>query len=162
MTDTTIINIEDIKNVTSISNNIDVEMLQPFLFTSQVMYIQPITGDALMSAILSDVASGGTTYETLINDYVLYALAYSTWFSSSPFLHFKTQKKGIVKQSSDNSENVSLDEFGTYASRIESMQTFYLRRMREYLDANKTLYPLYCNDDDITPSNSSSIFLGFA
>ena len=162
MNDTTLIQIEDIKNVTSISDNIDVAMLEPFLFNAQEMYIRPVCGDALMDAMLASVASGGTGYTTLIDNQVLYALAYCTWYSAAPFLNFKTQRKGIVTQSSDNSTNVTLDEFGVYTSRIESMQTFYLRRLREFLDDNDTTYPLYAKDDDITPSSSSSIFLGFA
>ena len=161
MNDTTLIQISDIKNVTSISDNVDVEILEPFLFNAQAMYISPITGDALYSAMLDDVASGGTTYQTLIENFVLFALSYACWYSAAPFMHFKTHKKGVVKQSSPDSESVTMDEFGTYTQRIENTMTFYLRKLRTYLNDNKTLYPLYCADDDITPSNSSTIFLGF-
>lgn len=161
MTDTTLIQIEDIKSVTSISDNIDVAMLEPFLFNAQEMYIRPVCGDALMDAMLADVAAGGTGYTTLISNYALYALAFSTVFSFLPFNLMKIQKKGIVKQSSDNSESVSIDEFGLLSTRIENSMTFYIRRLRKYLNENNNTYPLYACDDDITPSNSSSIFLGF-
>jgi len=163
MNDTVLIEINDIKQVTSISDNVDVEQLSPFLFTSQEMYIRPVVGDALMDAMVASVASGGTGYTSLINNYILYPLAYSTWYSSAPFLHMKTQKKGIVKQNSDNSDNVSLDEWTVYSQRIENNMTFYLRRLKTYLDtaAAKALYPLYCTTDQISPKNGSSIFLGF-
>ena len=163
MEDTVLIEISDIKNVTSISDNLDVEQLSPFLFTSQEMYVRPIVGDALMDAMVDDVATGGTAYQRLINNYILYPLSYATWFSSAPFLHMKTQKKGIVKQSADDSDNVSLDEWSVYSQRIENSMTFYLRRLKTYLDTAeaKALYPLYCTTDQINPQNGSGLFLGF-
>jgi len=160
--DTTLINIEDIKTVTSISQNIDVEMLEPFLFNAQEMYIRPICGDALMDAMLVDVATGGTAYSTLINNQIIYALSYSVVHSFLPFNHIKIQKKGVLLQTSDSSTSASMDEFTMLSQRIENSQTFYLRRMKDYLDDNLTLYPLYAKDDQITPTSSSSIFLGFA
>jgi len=163
MEDTLLISIEDIKNVTSISNNVDVEILEPFLATSQDMYIRPIVGDSLMDAMILSVSTGGTAYESLINNYVLKALAYSTWFSASPFMAYKSQKKGVVTQNSDNSTNLTTEEMSIYMGRIEGNMTFYLRRLKEYLDtaAAKALYPLYCTTDQINPQNSSGIFLGF-
>jgi len=164
MEDTLLISIEDIKAVTSISDNIDVSMLEPFLATSQDMYIRPVVGDALMDAMIASVATGGTTYQSLIDNYVLKALAYSTWFSAAPFLHMKTQKKGIVLQSADDSTNISLDEWSVYSQRIENNMTFYLRRVKDYLDtaAAKALYPLYASNKQINPQNSSGIFLGYS
>ena len=162
MNDTTLIQIEDIKNVTSISNNIDVEMLEPFLFNAQEMYIRPVCGDAMYDAMIAEVGAGtGSTYTSLIENYVMYALAYSTWFSAAPFMHIKTQKKGIVLQNSDNSTNATMDEFSMYVQRIENTQTFYLTKLKDYLDDNKSTYSLYATTDQINPSNSSSIFLGF-
>ena len=161
MEDTVLITIDDIKQVTSISENIDTQMLEPFLFNAQEIYIRPICGDALMNAMVDDVATGGTTYSELINNYIIYALSYASWFSAAPFMAYKTEKKGIVKQSSDNSDNLDTTEMSIYLQRIENMMTFYLSRLRTYLDDNSSTYPLYCKDDDILPSNSSSIFLGF-
>jgi len=163
MNDTLLITIEDIKNVTSISDNVDVAQLEPFLATSQDMYLRPLVGDALMDAMLDSVASGGTGYTNLIQNFCLNALAYSTWYSAAPFMHMKTQKKGIVLQNSDNSTNVTTDEFSIYSQRVENNMTFYLRRLKTYLDtaAAKVLYPLYATTDQINPQNSSSIFLGF-
>ena len=161
MNDTTLINIEDIKAVTSISENVDTAQLEPFLFTSSEMFIRPIVGDALMDAMVADVATGGTTYESLINNQILLPLAYATWYSASPFLAYKTHKKGVVKQNSENSENLTVDEMSIYNQRIENSMTFYLRRLTTHLNDNKTLYPLYASADQINPKNSSSIFLGF-
>ena len=163
MNDTLLISIQDIQNVSSISDNIQVESLEPFLSTSQDMYIRPLVGDALMDDMLADVATGGTQYQSLIDNYILRALAYATVFSYLPFGHMKVQKKGIVLQNSDNSQNVSVEEFSILSQRTESTMTFYLRRLKEHLDlpASKVLYPMYATTDQISPQNSSSIFLGF-
>lgn len=162
MNDTTIIQIDDIKEVTSISDNVDIKLLQPFLFDSQNIYLQPILGDALLTDIQDNVESGTTKYDELINDYIIYALSYSTFFSFLPFNHLKVQRKGLVKQSSDNSVNIDMDEFAMLSGRVESTQVYYLNRLRDYLDDNKELYPLYRSECSIGIKNSSSgIFLGF-
>ena len=163
MNDTTIITIEDIKNVTSISQNVDVEMLEPFLFNAQLMYIQPLVGQALYDAIIAEIEAGtGSTYTSLIDNYILNALSYATFFSFLPFNHLKVQKKGVLLQTSDNSTSASPEEFALLSGRVEGMMTYYLRRLKEYLDDNKTTYTLYKTSDQISPQNSSSIFLGFS
>lgn len=161
MIDTTIINIEDIKKITSISNNIEVDMLEPFLFNSQEIYIRPLLGDAMYTAIIAEVGGTGNTYTSLIEDYIQYALAYATYFTYIPFGHIKLQKKGLVLQTSENSTSASMEEFSMYTKRVESTMTFYLAKMKDYLDDNKITYLLYTSSDQINPQNSSSIFLGF-
>lgn len=163
MEDTTLITIEDIKNVTAISNNIDVEVLEPWLATSQDIYIRPLVGDALMDAMIASVASNGTGYTGLIDNYILRPLAFAAWHDSDIFLHVKTQKKGLVTQASSDSTTASDTQFSNYSQRIEGKMTFYLNKLKDYLDtsAAKILYPLYTSSEQINPQNSSSIFLGY-
>lgn len=161
MQDYTIISIEQMKELTSISENVDVELLRPFLFTAQEMYIRPLLGDSMMDDLVNDAQSGGTKYEFLIENYLYFPLAYATWHSAAPFLHYKTQKKGVVKQYSENSDNVTVEEFGIYAQRIENLMTYYLDRAKDYLEENEDSYPLYKRDLQIGGGNSSDIFLDF-
>jgi hypothetical protein len=161
MNDYVILPIEQLKTMTSISDNIDVEMLEPYLFIAQQRYIRPLVGDALMDAITADQQSGGTAYQTLVQDYLWYALAYATWNDASIFMAYKTHKKGVVKQGGDNSENLNVEEMSIYTSRIRNNMTFYLDRAKDYLNDNKSVYPLYNSTDQRGESNSSSIFLDF-
>ena len=162
MNDTLLITIDDIKAVTSISDTIDVAMLEPFLFNAQVIYILPLIGQALYDAIITEIeGTTGSTYTTLINNFVLYALSYATFHSFLPFNHVKVQKKGVLLQTSDNSTSASPEEFALLAGRVEGMMTYYLRRLKEYLDDNKDTYTLYATSDQQNPQNSSGIFLGF-
>ena len=161
MNDTTLITIDDIKNVTSISNNIDVELLEPYLYQAQD-YIREVVGDAMYDAMIAEVAAGtGSTYTSLIENYVMYALGFAAWFDAAPFLHIKTQRKGVVLQASDNSTNATPEEFSIYIGRIEGLMRKNLRKLKEYLDDNKDTYSLYRTSDQINPQSSSSIFLGF-
>jgi len=136
MNDQTLITVEDIKNVTSISDNVDVEILEPYLYQVQD-YIKDVVGVAMMDAMLAEVAATtGSTYTSLIENYVIYALAFAAWFDAAPFMHIKTHKKGVVLQSSDSSTNVSPEEFSIYIGRIEAQMRKNLRKLKDYFVDN--------------------------
>lgn len=164
MDDTTLIQISDIQNITSISDNIEVDQLSSFLFNAQNIYVLPLVGQALYDAMIAEIIAGtGSTYTSLIENYVAYALAYATFHSFLPFGHIKVHKKGVVLQTSDNSASASPEEFALLSGRVESTMRFYLKKLKDYLDDNKDIYTLYKSTDTAsTPQNSSSIFLGFA
>lgn len=156
--------VDDIKSITSISDNVDVESLRNYIKNATVMYIQPILGIALLDDILLLTSTGNSKYDVLLKEYIYYALAYYAWYNASIFLHVKTQKKGLVKQHSDDSENISLDEFGVYSKRIESIAVTYSNRLRDYLDVNANEFALYRQNNKSVAGNSntcSSIFLKF-
>ena len=154
--------IEDIKNLTAISDNVSPALLQPFIKNAEMMYIKPVLGDALYNNIILSLSTGGTFYENLLQGYVFYALAYYTFYNYLPFSAYKIQKKGVVKQHSDDSENVDTEELSLLIKRVESMAVSYTNMLRDYLNGSGGLiYTLYrksdCSDDNHTQGNS--IFL---
>lgn len=76
--DTLITTTSQIKDLTNISDNIDVELLEPHLLIAQQMYIEPILGQALYNDILSKIENNQLTGDTLtlVNDYITIAIAY--------------------------------------------------------------------------------------
>jgi hypothetical protein len=54
-----------------------------------------------------------------------------------------------------------METFTTYSKRIESMASSYATMLREYLEANKDLYPLYISGNHEVDNSGHSIFLGF-
>ena len=152
--------VDRIKEITSISNNIDPSQLEPYLYTAQDMYVEDLLGADMYNDLLDNVFSGTTKYTFLIKNYLDYVIAYGAWSLASPFLNYKTQKKGIVKQNSDNSDNINIDEFNIYSKRIENTMTHYITKTIKYLEDNKTQYSLYKNNDNYN-TNSSNIFLNY-
>jgi hypothetical protein len=153
----------DLMQITSISDNADVNAIRPFIYNSQMKYIRELVGSAMYDDMLLDKSTGGTKYEFLNQNYTLFVLGYYAWYDYAPFAHYKFQKKGIVKQTSDDSTSVDLEELSLVLKRIESNAVYYYNLMREYLEANKTLYPLYRGSDcDSTyKSSGSGVFLKF-
>jgi hypothetical protein len=162
MNDISLIGVDDIKELTSISKSISAELLEPYIIISEEYYVYPILGDALLTELKNQIT--GNTLSALnailLNQYIRPLAAYGAWFEGAPFIQFKTVQKGIVKQSSDNSSNVDLSEFNVYRNSIKDKISFYEDRLAKYLDDNKSSYPLYRSNCNNNNNNSSGIYTG--
>lgn len=164
--ESTLITTVDLKKLTAISQNMDVELLEPHLLIAQQLYLAPLLGDALYTDILSrfDSQTGLTGASlTLYNEYIIPALAYSAWFCAAPFLHFKTQRQGVGVQTSDTQTPVTVEELSIYVARVENLMSYYLNRVTTYLvKDNYVSFPLFRSDDTPKSTNKgSSLFLNF-
>ena len=158
-----LISVDDLKQITSISDNADVKAIEPFIHNAQMHYLRELVGDAMYNDMVANKASGTTKYENLTQEFVLFMLGYWAWYDYTPFAHIKFQKKGLVKQTADDSTSADMDEVVMILKRIESMAVYYTNRMKDYLDSNTSLYPLYRQNtcDDTYTQGGSGIFLKF-
>ncbi len=161
--ESTIVTVNDLKLYSNISENIDVEMLNPHLLIAQQLYLQPVLGDALYSDLINrfnnNTLTGDT--QTLYEEYIVQSLAYSAWFSASPFLSYKTNRNGINTQSTDNTTPLTPEELSLYSSRVENFKDFYLNRLEKYLILNNDKFPLFRKNDVDVTSSGGSLYLGF-
>lgn len=164
--ESTLVTAEQLKTLTSISQNLDVELLNPHLLIAQQLYVEPVLGSALYNDIVSRYDNQTLTGDTLTlyNEYIIPAIAYGAWFSASPFLNFKTQRAGIQTLSSPDNTPVTVEELSLYIARVETLKNFYCQRLNDYLvEDNYVLFPLFRSDE--TPANlnkGSGLYLGFA
>ena len=161
--ESTLVTVEQLKALTSISETMDCELLQPHLLIAQQLYVAPVLGDALYNDILSqfdaNTISGNTT--TLLDEYITPAIGFASWFSSAPFLAYKTQRSGIQSLASPDNTPVTTEELSLYIARVENYMDFYLSRLQKYLDDNETLFPLYRSGDSQEVSKGGGIYLGY-
>jgi len=160
--ESTIVTTNDLKNFTSIGENVDVDLLFPHLLIAQQLYLQPVLGDALYSDIVTrfdDEQLTGDT-QTLYEQYIIPAVAYSAWFSVAPFLNYKTQRTGLSTQGTDTLTPITPQEFGIYNARVQNFKTYYLNRLEDYLIANDDLFPLY-RQNSVVQSSGGQFFLGY-
>lgn len=163
--ESTLITTVDLKKLTAISENMDVELLQPFLLISQQLYVAPILGTALYEDIVTRYDNQTLTGDTwtLFEDYILPTIAYGAWFAAAPFLNYKTQRAGIQTLSSPDNTPVTVEELSLYVARCETLMKFYQDRLNDYLvEDNYVKFPLFRSDD--TPVNlnkGSSFYLNF-
>ena len=158
-----LISAEQLKTLTSISNTLDVDLLQPHLLISQQLYVQPVLGDALYNDIVNRYDNNTITGDTLVlyDEYIVPAIAYSAWFSAAPFLAYKTNRSGIQTQGSPDNVAVNPEELSLYIARVEHLMNFYNSRMQKYLDDNYTKFPLYRSADSQEVSKGGGIYLGY-
>lgn len=144
--DSTIVSVEQLKLLTSISDTMDVTLLQPHLLISQQMNVEPILGTALYDDIINrwdnNTLTGNT--QTLYEEYIVPAIAYGAWASSVPFLAYKTQRSGIQTQTSPDNTAVTSEELSLYMARVDNMKTYYCNRLNDYLiKDNGEIFPLF-------------------
>ena len=163
MSNTNFLTIETLKGFTSISSSVDESLLEPFIGIGEEMNIHPILGVALTSELINQIDENNlsTNNEILVNDFILQASAWCTFLEASTFLTYKTEAKGIVKKSSDNSQPIDRQEFNAFRQSIQDKAVFYKNRLIRHLEENRELYPLYRPNGSIKSlSNSTGIFLG--
>lgn len=164
MIDVQYLSVEDLKEITSISNNVDPSFLQPYIKSSEAMFVVPILGIALDTELRSAITANTVTalQQTLIQFYIKPFSAYSSFLSAVPFLAFKATNKGIQRQNSENSEVPAITDINWYRQSIKDIQSFYKTQLEEYLNTNASLYPNYRSNCENTnqSNNSNGIYLG--
>lgn len=163
--ESTIVNTEQAKKLTSLSQNIDPELIENHLLISQQLYVAPILGTALYDEIVSRYDNQKLTGDTLnlYEEYLVPAICFGAWFSAAPFLNFKTQRAGIQTTASPDNVAVTVEELSLYIARVENLKNFYCQRLNNYLiKDNYVKFPLFRGDDTpIQNSKGSSLYLGF-
>jgi len=163
--ESTIVNSVQIKNLTSISQTIDPELLNSHLLISQQLYCAEVLGQALYQDIITRFDNQTLTGDTqvLYEEYIVPCIAYGAWYSVSPFLAYKTNRAGIQTQGSADTVAATPEEMSLYITRVENLKNFYSKRLNDYLIAdNYVKFPLFRSDK--TPINNNKgggLFLGF-
>lgn len=164
MNDVTYISVEDIKEITSISQNVDPTFLVPYVRAAEGMFVVNILGTAL-DAELKAMITGGTltgNYYNLVQYYIKPLSAYSAYLQAVPFLAFKTTNKGILRNGSENAEIPAIGDITYFKQSIKDIQSYYRQELINYLEDNKTLFPNYRSDceDNGSKDYSNGIWLG--
>lgn len=163
MSQTNFITTNELKEFTAIAQSVDVNLLVPFIDIAEQMHLYPILGTAMVTEFKTQIEEVTLTAdnETLLNEYIIPFDSWATFLEAAPFLLFRTNGKGITKSFSDSSQSIDRFELSVYKQAIIDKVSFYKNRLVEYLQANKTKYPLFCPDTGATiKSNSTGFWLG--
>ena len=165
MLETTYLTVDKLKDFTPISANVDVSQLENFIPVAEEMHISVILGTALDTALKTELEATGTLSgdnETLLR-YILNASAWFSFYEASNFLRSKFHNKGTTQMYSENSVVVPFEDWKAMRQDIYDKAQFYRNALIDFLNDNKSTYPLYRSDDDCdgfaTKDNSSGIYL---
>jgi hypothetical protein len=171
MKNTLFIGATAIKERTAVHSNIDDKSILPEIKTAQDIYILPALGTALYTRLQDGIVANNLTANesALLDDYVTDTLVYYVLSELPVGLSFQFYNKGLVRKTSDNSDQPNMQDLIDVANRYRSRAEFYKQRMIKYLQEVSTsnLFPEYINPgtgvDTMYPERDgyqSSIFLG--
>jgi hypothetical protein len=144
---TLFISVQSIKDRTGLHANVDEKLVVPEIKTAQDMYILPALGSTLYNKLQS--AINGSTLNSneqlLLNNYIADCLIYYVMSELPMGLSYQFYNKGLLRKSSDNTENPSMQDMIDVANRYRTRAEFYKQRLIKYLRQNNTLYPEYLN-----------------
>lgn len=163
-----------LKDNSPLSGNVDIAELYPFARTAEEIYIQEAIGtnlfDYLITALDNSVngspaAALSADDKTLIRK-IRDCLVWYTCYDAIPFLAMKLRNIGIVKQTGDNMTSAETTDLHWLRKECKNKGDFYLKRLQDYLCANKSLYSAYkCGTGDQLDPNkkipSSSCDIAF-
>lgn len=129
---------------TIIPNNVDSEILNPYIRQAQDTNIQSILGYALYRKLMNDLNTTGVwtgAYLELMTNYVKPALAKWTVYHALPFIWSRITNQSVSKKQSDNSQPTSLEELKYLRDTIKTDAEYALTRVRELIMNNQADYP---------------------
>lgn len=165
MNDITFLTVEILKQMTAVSNSVNPELLEPFINSAEIFWLQDTLGTSLWTE-LKDAISGdtlsGNNY-TLVENYIQPASAWFSYYEAAPFLMYRAEAKGFTKKYSDNSQALDKKEFELLRQSILDKAQTWRNRMIDYLVDNEDLFSTWKSGDNcvnISKGNSTGFFLG--
>lgn len=158
MNDVLLITVDDLKEVTSIPNSMQTELLEPYLLIAQGYYCDNLLGDALVGELKNQITGNSLTSlnQTLLLQYIRPVIAYGTWFEFMGLNTTKTTQVGEVKDpDTPDQESIVFKR-----QNIKDKITFFQEQMKKYLEKNLISYPLYRSTCSVNNSYSNGIYLG--
>lgn len=163
---------DKLKSFTGIEENVDPNILYPYVLQAQDLMIQTTLGTKLYNAIenyIIDYVTNGTpipsAYKTLLDDYIVNTTIYYAYHFAVPHIKYRSTNKGLLSGTSEVGETVALEEVQFLMNQIERSAQFYNERLKNYLVAYQENYPeytTYTNKDGMAPRRGTSYYTGLA
>lgn len=149
---------------TPIQDNIDEDVIVPFITISQDLTLQQIIGatfyDTLKNGIVNNTLNNDEDY--LLRNYIQPMLAQDVFYRVLPHIHTKPTNKSVSKERSEYSEPIGLDEMRYLRSAIKDTAEFYQKRLQKYLYDHSQLFPTYASSNslDNVPKRNNNYYGG--
>jgi hypothetical protein len=139
-----------VKDNTLLHENIDFKFIRPVIILCQDIHLQPKLGTTMYNQLKTQIIGSSLTAAntTLLNDYIQPMLLYWVQSEAPSAISYKFLNKGIMQQSSENSQTASLDEINFISQKYKDKAEWYTERLVSFLLENDTDYPAYANPDD--------------
>ncbi len=134
------------------NNTVDENIVKDsFIEIAQEEHIRPVLGDDLYDEIVTqnDAATLTAANQTLLDDYIVPALAFYSKYELMDDMSINTTDKGLQILESDFSRAANSDERGDMKNKAKKHGDTYADKMTRFLnDAPASDYPLYSRGDN--------------
>lgn len=157
-----------LKKNTPIQQNVDDDLLNPYIYKAQETHIQQILGTNLYDTIATMIQTNAISqpqnanYKTLLDDYITPCLIEYSFYEVMPFISLKITNKSIVRGNAEFATEGDLSDLKYLRQTVLDIAQFYAQRVSNYLKQYSYNYPEYFTNsglDKIVP-NSTSYFNG--
>lgn len=153
-----------IKENTPMQQNIDDDIIVPYIVAAQDVYIQQALGSKFYQHLKDAIVANNLTADedNLIRDYIAPVITQFTFYELIPHINYKMTNKAVSQQSSEFSTPSTLDEVKFLRQSVRDLAEFYLKRLNRYLCDYGQLFPLYIapgSNENLT-RNKKSYFTG--
>jgi hypothetical protein len=142
-----------LKDNSSISLNVEPQLLNAAIMDAQTIHIQGLLGGTLYKKISDLIADGSISleanavYKTLLDTYIAPTTVQYALAECLPYIRWKIMNKSVSSQQSDNTTPADLDEIKFLKSEFKNKAEFYGQRLIEHLKYNYADYPEYKSPD---------------
>lgn len=139
-----------IKINTPIQENVDSDILLPFILSAQDTHIHQALGTTFYTRLKNGVINNDLNSDELelMRSYIQPCLAQFAFYEVLPHLNYKPTNKAISQSSSEYSQPSALEEIKYLRQSVRDLAEFYLKRLNKYLCDYSSLFPEYENPDD--------------
>lgn len=156
------------KENSPIVGNFDYDFILPFIKAATDIDISELTGESMLIRICEGVIAEDLNDNEviLLEEYIQPSLVHFAMYRGMNFLLVKPDNSGLVKRNSENGTAIELNESSFLADQEKTVAESYGKRLKDYLEANKDLYPEYKQEIEgqikpsDTPSYSGGLYLG--
>tara|TARA_R100001244_G_scaffold68792_4_gene56230 strand:- start:152 stop:724 length:573 start_codon:yes stop_codon:yes gene_type:complete len=153
---------QEVKDLTSVADNVDISKFRHHIQAAQDVYIKPAIGETCYDALLDSVEKDDpTALETILLNGdnrsfagLKMALAWWVLVLAYPDLHITIGNSSLQKKTGDNFEPASLAEVNMKRKSAETTATHYTRYLIDYINKHSSDYDCYVCDG-ITPLTGS-------
>ena len=139
-----------LKEHSTLSRNVDDDLLIPMIYQSQDINLQQILGTTFYDRLQQGVIAGdlNSDEESIIRTYIQPMLVEWATYYLIPTLNYKLTNKSVTQDSSEFGTPSSLEEVKYLRQSVRDVAEFYSKRLTTYLcDFGNTLFPQYANPD---------------
>lgn len=162
--------VDDLKSYSTIDYSVESKLLENSIYDAQKIDIQAIIGTRLYKSledkIIDGTISSDTNYQLLLDDYIFDTLLKASQKRALMFIFAKIRNKGVMEQSSDNSNPVDITILNKLKDEIANDFEFYSNKLKDFLCEEQDTYIEYRNYNPDskkyfeTPNKEDSYFSG--